>query len=198
LGVWVALCGSAGDLGRLAAFASEPLVGALRFQSHSGSVACVSRVSVVSAVVVPIPVVALLYARFFDGERRSRFWLRVVIVCLAMPTALATLIAVAALTRWPDDAAPGLSALTLLLFAALMFVESVLFRASDPPSAGGGDSGGDGPGDPPSAPERPSGELPLRDSDVGRWRVRDHGRPDLGDALPRRPAREPERALALD
>jgi hypothetical protein len=155
-------------------------------------------VIVVSVLVVPIPMAAPLAARFVDGERRSHFWLRVVIVCLAMPAALAILIAVAALTLLPDGAARGFLALLLLLsLVALMFVESMLLRTSDSSSGDGGDSGGHGPGEPPSAPDRPSGELPLPDSDVGRWRARDHDRPDLGDALPRRPAREPERALAL-
>ncbi len=149
-------------------------------------------------LVALVPIVTLLAARFYGGKRRSHFRLRVVILCLSMPAVVAILIGLAVLLQLPDGAAvPLLHLLLLLDFAALMFVEPILFSTSDSSSGGSGDGWGHGPGDPPSGPDRPRGELPLADSEVGRWRLRDHNLPNAGDARSRRPAREPERVRAL-
>ena len=157
-----------------------------------------SRAVFVLPLVALVPIVTLLAARFYGGKRRSHFRLRVVIVCLSMPAMVAILIGLALLSQLPDGAAsPLLLLLLLLVFAGLMFVEPVLFSTSDSSSGESGDGWGHGPGEPPCGPDRPSGELPLADSEVGRWRLRDHNLPDVDEARSRRPAREPERVRAL-
>jgi len=149
----------------------------------------VYRVLFLFPVVAVVPTVTLLAARFSGDERRPHFWLRVVLMCLVMPASLGIMVALAVVLQ--ARAAGGLVALLVLLcIAALMSVESVLFRVSGSSSDGNDDDdgGGRGPGQPPPAPDRPSGTPPLPDSEVGRWRVRDHDRPDLGRTPSRRPA----------
>jgi hypothetical protein len=145
-------------------------------------------------LVTLVPTVTLLAARS-SAERRPHFWLRVVLLCLSIPATLAILVALAMVLH--DGAAGALVLLLVLLsIAALMAVESVLFRMSDSSSGGGDDSGGRGPGPPRSAPDRPRGDLPLVESEVGRWRVRDHARPQLVKTPSRQ--REPERQQLPD
>jgi hypothetical protein len=147
-------------------------------------------------LVALVPTVTLLAARFSRAERQPHFWLRVALLCLFIPAMLAIMVALAVVLQ--AGAAGGFVLLLVLLsIGALMAVESVLFRTSDSSSGDSDDSGGRGPGPPPPAPDRPSGGLPLADSEPGRWRVRDHDRPDLAGTPPRRPAREPERQPAL-
>ena len=153
------------------------------------------RVIFLFPLVALVPAVTLLAARFSTGERRPHFWLRVTLLCLFMPATLAIGIPLAGVLPEGGAAEGFVVLLVVLSIAGLMAVESVLFSASDCSSDGSDDGGGHGPGQPPSPPDRPSGKLPLSDSEVGRWRVRDHNRPDLGKTPWRRPAQEPERQL---
>ena len=148
--------------------------------------------------------VVLVTAAAFAGsqvagiERRSHFGLRVLLSCLTAPALLLVLIGGAALNVLPDAAIVVLALLLIFLcLPAMMLIPSVLFRSPDSSSGDADDGGGSDPGQPPSPHDLPSGDLPLPDADPGRWRVRDHDRPDLRDAPARRPAREPQRALAL-
>jgi hypothetical protein len=154
----------------------------------------VSRALFAVPLLVLVPGVTLLAARFHDAKRRSHFGLRVGVVCLSVPAVLVTLI-VLALIVGHRAAAAMLILIVVLDLAGLMFVESILFDTSDSSSGGGGDDWGHGPGQPPSRPDRPRGQLPLPDSEVGRWRLRDHSGTDLGDGPSRRTAREPKRVL---
>lgn len=130
-------------------------------------------------------------------EKRSHFGLRVLVSCLTAPALLLVLIGGVELNVLPDGAVVVLVlSLIFLCVPALMLLPSVLFRSSDSSPGDADDGGGSDPGQPPSPPDPSSGPLPLPDADPGRWRVRDHDRPDLRDAPPRRPAREPERTLA--
>lgn len=157
-----------------------------------------SRAIFVLPLIALVPVVTLLAARVCEGKRRPYFRLRVVILCLSMPTVVAILTGLALLLPLPEGTDLGLFLLVLLLnFVAPLFVEPILFSISDSSSGGSGEGWGHGPDEPPSGPDRPSGELPLADSEVGSWRLRDHNLPDIGDVRSRRRAREPERVHAL-
>ena len=146
--------------------------------------------------------VALWIAVGAGRRRRSHFWVRFLLACLALPALLPALVGVALLRVLPlsDDAAKQV--LTLLFFLgviALMFLPGLLYRLSDPspgPSESGEGGGGTGPGPPRPSPEGPPGDVPLLDADQARARARDHHRPTLGDRKQRRPAHEPRRTPA--
>lgn len=145
-----------------------------------------------------VPVVTLLAVRFpAGGKRRSHFRLRVVILCLSMPAVVSILIGLALLLQLPDSAVvPLVLFLVFLNIVAPVVVEPILYSAADSSSGGGGEGWGHGPDEPPSGPDRPSGELPLADTEAGRWRLRDHNLPEIDGVRSRRPAREPERVHA--
>jgi hypothetical protein len=127
-------------------------------------------------------------------ERRSHFGVRVVLSLLTAPAVLSVVVAGAALHVLPEQASIVAFVLMILCSPALLLVPSVLYRTPD--SAPGDLGGGSDPGQPSSPFDRPSGDLPLLYAEPGRWRVRDHDRPDLHDGKPRRPTREPEREAA--
>ncbi len=131
-------------------------------------------------------------------EKRSHFALRISILGLVLPCALLVPVGALELHALPEQAAKTMFLLLFLAdIPALMFIPALLFRSSQPPSGptDGDDDGGSGP-PPPRRPDIPGGGLPLPDADAGRWRVRDHGRPRLRAARPRRCVREPERRPA--
>jgi hypothetical protein len=134
-------------------------------------------------------------------QRRSHFWVRVLLALVAMPLVVAAVvIAVGLVGGLPDGAAAALLALLVFIFVpAPFFVPALLYRASgSSPGSCEDDGGGWGPGpDPPlSPPETPRGGLPRPGAEQARIRVRDHTGPEFDRAKPRRPAREPERTLA--
>jgi hypothetical protein len=122
--------------------------------------------------------------------RRSRFWLRVAGVVIAM--LLPVLVAILAPVREQ-------TALILLLVGfgwgilLALSSSSVLFHGRGFDAGGGDDDGGGpGPGDGRPTPPAPIGGIALPDKGPSSKRVRDH-RP-LGRALrPRRPTRQRER-----
>jgi hypothetical protein len=129
-------------------------------------------------------------------ERRSHFWLRLVLSCLAVPLLPVLMVVSLVLIGLPDEVAIAVfMVVPLAVIASLMFVPALLYvRSGSPPGPPGGDGGGgSGPDPPPSRPKAPTGGLPLPDAAQARARARDHIRPRLHDGGPRRPAHKPER-----
>jgi hypothetical protein len=135
----------------------------------------------------------LIYACIgFGWERRPHFAVRVLLLFL-VPLSVVLLLGLSIRLDLLSQRARVETALMLLLacLPAMVLVPAVLYRRSDS-SSGEGSDGGDPVPDPPSYPPGlPGGGLLLPDSDQGRWRVRDHQRPDRRPVLPRRPSREP-------
>ena len=148
-------------------------------------------VELLALLTVLVPTGALAIVGRSSGlERRSHFALRLVLVSLALPTVLGLLVVAAVLHVLPDQVAGALFLLvTFMCVPALMLVPSLLFRN---PGSGpdGEDDGGSGRRPPPNAPTSPRGDLPLPTCEPGRWRVRDHNRPDLRRVPRHVPARE--------
>ena len=91
---------------------------------------------------------------------------------------------------------PQIPTFGLMLWLALAVGAVVLAPVCCYRSAGstaGSSGGGGGDGIDPLPPSRPRGGIPLPDAEQSGARVRDHVRPKLRDASPRRPAREPTR-----
>jgi hypothetical protein len=132
-------------------------------------------------------------AQVWGKEKRSHFGVRVALSLLAAPAVQLVVVEGAALHVFTYQASIVAFMLMILCSPALLLLPSVLYRNPDSAPGDAGPGGGSDPGEPPSQPDRPSGDLPLPYADPGRWRVRDH-RPDLGHAVPRRSAPEPERA----
>ena len=126
-------------------------------------------------------------------ERRSRFWVRVVLFAV-FPLALFPLVA-ADRSLWFK--AVGLAWVSLMI--ALVCVPAALFRRASPPAGpcDDGGHGGSGPDRPPWPPDAPLGGIPLADSEPALARVRDHTGPSFRRQRSHRRSREPERtALA--
>lgn len=152
-----------------------------------------------TSLIVWLVVCAVLFGAFVvlagpAAERRSRFWLRVVVLPVIPAAFIAILIALAHLAVLPEAVAMTLLlAVLVLIFPALILVPAVLYRrpGSSPDDDGGG--GGRGPRRPPVSPGPPGGGVPLPDADQARARRRDHSGSPLGRRRPRRPAVEPAR-----
>lgn len=129
-------------------------------------------------------------------ERRSHFWVRVLLLPI-LPAFMPELLSlVASLRIFPDGTVRAAGVLLALVFVmALMFVPALLYRTSgsSPGASDDGGGGGSGPGPPPVSPNHPRGVIPLLDAEQARARVRDHasGRDRRGGS--RRRTREPER-----
>ena len=125
-------------------------------------------------------------------ERRSRFWVRVVLFAVG-PLALLALVA-ADRSLWFK--AVGLAWVGLMI--ALVCVPAALFRRASPPAGPpeDGGHGGSGPGEPPWPSDVPRGGIPLADSEPALARVRDHSGPSFRPERSRRRSREPERTPA--
>lgn len=136
----------------------------------------------------------LLAGSALQMDRRAHFWARVLVGCLAMPS-LALLVAEALILRLLPANVLMLVWL-LLAVAALVVAPIACYRGtgSSPGTPGSDGGGGSGPHPPPPRPSSPTGGIPLPDADQAAGRVRDHNRPKLRDARPRRRSREPERA----
>jgi hypothetical protein len=152
---------------------------------------------VVWLVAFELALAGICIAAGSPANRRSHFWLRLVLGCLAVPLVPVAVLAVLVVSGLPEDVGTAvLSVVPLVVIASLMFVPALLYHRSGP-SPGQSDEnggGGSGPYRPSSPPTGPGGGLPLPDADQARARARDHNGPRLGDAKPRRPAREPVRA----
>lgn len=125
--------------------------------------------------------------------RRSHLGLRVVVSVLAAPAVLLVLTGGAALHVLPEQTSIVAFLVMILCSPALLLAPSVLYHTPDSAPGDTDLGGGSDPRQPPSPPGRPSGDLPLRHAEPGRWRVRDHRR-DLPHARPRRSVPEPDRA----
>jgi hypothetical protein len=124
------------------------------------------------------------------SQRRSHFWLRLLMVPLVPACAFS--IASAIVPIWRTQA---MMWLVMMAIPAFILLPALLFNPPGSPPGGSGDDGG-GPGPdppPPPAPARPRGGIPLPDAEHARARVRDHVRPKLIGRRPRRPAPEPAR-----
>ncbi len=134
----------------------------------------------------------LLSAAALGMEKRSRFGARVALACLVMLWVVLLAAGTVAVGVLRENM---LGPLWLLLaVTALGLGPACCYRraASAPGSSDTGWGPGSGPGPPPSRPDRPLGGIPLPDADQSSERVRDHHRPRLGDARPRRQEREPD------
>lgn len=125
-------------------------------------------------------------------ERRSRFWVRVVLFAV-IPLALLALVA-ADRSLWFQ--AVGVAWVSVMI--ALVCVPAALFRRASPPAGPceDGGHGGSGPGQPPWPPDVPTGGIPLADSEQALARVRDHTGPRFRPQRSHRRSRERERTLA--
>jgi len=140
--------------------------------------------------------VALAVSAGSSKQRRSRFWVRVLLAFLAMPLSVALVVAGGLVGGLPDGAVVPLLLLVVFLFVpALFFVSALLYQpsGSSPGSSEGGGGWGPGPDPPLSSPDAPRGGIPRPDAEQGRLRRRDHTAPEFDGVKPRRPAREPER-----
>lgn len=151
---------------------------------------------VVWLVAFELALAGICVAAGSPANRRSHFWLRLVLGCLAVPLVPVAVLLVLVVSGLPEDVGTAvLSVVPLAVIASLMFIPALLYHRSGPPpgQSDGDGGGGSGPDRPSPAPTRPGGGLPLPDADQARARARDHNRPRLSEARPRRPAREPGR-----
>lgn len=133
----------------------------------------------------------------FGMERGPHFGVRICLVSLVPPSLVLLAGASVGLNVMSEHEAVAMVVLLLIgCLPALMLVPALLYKRSDSSSGDSDDDGGHGPRRPPSAPDPPSGGPPLPDADPARRRVRDHDRPDLRVAQPRRTVREPARSPA--
>lgn len=149
--------------------------------------------------VFELGVLALCLSAGSARKRRPRFWLRVVLSGLAIPTILGAFVGVARVGILPQAVAKTAAPFLFLLSAmALMFVPPLLYRGRGS-SAGPSDSddggGGSGPDRPLPAPGGGGGGIPLLDGVQAAARRRDHNRPRFDPARTRRPA-HPDRSPA--
>ena len=127
------------------------------------------------------------------SRRRSPFYLRLGCVSLVM-LGLALGLAFAIESDALAQRMLGPAWLGLLLVALIMppvFCYETFSRSQSSSNGEGGDGPGSGP--PPPQPTPPRGGTPLPDADQARLRMRDHNRPSLRGAGPRRRAVEPVR-----
>jgi hypothetical protein len=149
-------------------------------------------------IVFALGFVALAVSAGSSKQRRSRFWLRVLLAFLAMPLSVALVVGGGLVGGLADGAVVPLLLLLVFLFVpALFFLPALLYHQSGS-SPGSSEDGGWGPGpDPPSSsPDAPRGGVPRPDAEQARIRLRDHTGPEFDRVKPRRPAREPERTPA--
>jgi hypothetical protein len=132
-------------------------------------------------------------------QRRSHFWVRVLLLALAMPALPLIVIGGVALSILPEEAAfiGGLLSLWACV-AGLMLMPTLLYRGmgSSPDSSDddGGGGGGPGPDRPPRSPTKPRGGVPLPDAEQALLRLRDHNHPRFGGLKRQRGTREPVRS----
>jgi hypothetical protein len=168
----------------------------LDYRSVCVSVNYLSGGAITISVFLEIGLVALWIAVGPGRQRRSHFWVRILLACLALPALLAVLIGIGRTNVLPDATAkPVLSFLFFAGVVALMFVPGLLYRRSgSPPGPSDSDGGGGwGPGRPRPSPQAPSGGIPLPDAEQARARARDHSAPKFDGATRRRPAHSPRR-----
>jgi hypothetical protein len=167
----------------------------------SSSVRYLSGGVITIVVFLELGLVALWIACGAGRQKRSHFWVRVVLASPALPALMVVLVGVARLLvlSLSDDAAKAiLSFLFLVGVMALMLVPGLLYRGSggSPGSSDSDGGGGPGPAQPRSSPDVPRGGVPLPDADPASARARDHNTPKFDDLKWRRPAHEPRRAPA--
>jgi hypothetical protein len=151
--------------------------------------------AIVTVVFLELFLVALWIAVGAGRERRSHFWVRLLLACLAVPALVAATGFMALNVLSADVAKVLLPPVFLCGVAALMLVPGLLYRGSGsspgPSDSDGG--GGSGPRRPPRPPESPRGGIPLPDADQARTRARDHSRPRFDRWQRRRPVHRPAR-----
>jgi hypothetical protein len=122
--------------------------------------------------------------------RRSRFWLRLVGVVVAM--LLPDLAAI--VVRPQEETAAALLWIGFVWGLMLVAAATFLLFQQEGPHPGPGDDGGEGPdsGDGGPTPPAPIGGIPLPDAEPSSTRIRDH-HPPRRAPRPRRPTRRRER-----
>jgi hypothetical protein len=123
-----------------------------------------------------------LAASSLQMERRSHFWGRALLGCVAVLSMLPLTAASVTLKVLPEEL---LGPIWLLFIAGALTLAPVFcYRSAGSSDVAGG--GGPGPEPPLRGPETPPGGVPLPDAEQASARVRDHNRPRLGGARPRR------------
>ena len=129
------------------------------------------------AIFLELGFVTLWIAAGSAQQRRSHFWVRMLLASLAVPALMAVLVEIAGLSMLPDGAARAVLAVFLFLgVIGLMLVPGVLYaRVTPPPGRSDSDGGGgSGPDEPWPSPDAPRGGIPLPDAEQARARMRDH------------------------
>lgn len=143
-----------------------------------------------------VEAVVLLATKTSDTRPRRHFWLRFLLSVMTMPISTLALTGVGATGLLSEQILVALS-LLLVFFCipALMLVPAILFENPGPSSGGedDDDDGNGGPSQPPSPRDQPRGDVPLPDATPGRWRRRDHVRPQRTLTPRRRPVPAPRR-----
>src|SRR5271168_4330246 len=139
-------------------------------------------------IVFALAFVALALSAGSSKERRSRFWVRMLLAFLAMPLSVALVIAGALVGGLPDGAVGPLLLLVVFLFVPAMFFVPVLLyhqSGSSPDSPEDGGDWGPGPDQPLGSPDAPRGGVPIPDAEQARIRLRDHTGPEFDRVKPR-------------
>ena len=148
-------------------------------------------------VVLEFGFVGLCLAWGSAAQRRSRFWLRVALACVAIAVFPAALFGVSQLNVLSDNVGSTLlPSLLLIGVGALICAPATFFRKPNSSPGLSGSDGDDGP-DPPTPPPSPDpsrGGVPLLDADQATARARDHGTPKFPGLKRRRPDHKPGRA----
>lgn len=150
-------------------------------------------------VAVELAFVALCVAAGSVERRRSHFWVRFVLLSLALPSLLGVFEGVAWLNLLPDGVME--STFLFLFFFGVMSVilaPALLYHSSGSSPGPSESNGGEGPGpeQPRPSPDASRGAIPLADADQTSARARDHNGPRFDDVKTRRPAHEPGRTPA--
>jgi hypothetical protein len=138
-----------------------------------------------------LPIAVLISIASGHGlRRRSRFWLRLVGVVLAMLLPdLAALV-----VRPQEQSAAALLWIGFVWGLVLVAAATFLLFQQEGPHPGPEDEGGEGPdsGDGRPTPPTPGGGVPLPDAEPSSTRIRDH-QPPRRAPRPRQPTRRRER-----
>jgi hypothetical protein len=127
-------------------------------------------------------------------ERRSHFWLRVVLLAV-VPAVLPVMLAAGERSGVLSSRALESDGPILVVACAmtLIFLPLLLYRASGAAPGDSEDGNDSGPGPPPGPPPPPHGGIPLPDAEQSRARLRDHTRGERRGRKARRTSRKPER-----
>lgn len=128
-------------------------------------------------------------------QRRSHFWVRVLLAGLFMPSLLALLFGLGYVLAGSVAVPLAVFPMIVLCAMAVFLLPGLLYRrsGSSPGPSESDRGGGPGPGQPRPSPGGPRGGVPLPDADQASARARDHFRPKLRERKQRRGTPDPRR-----